>query len=66
MIRPLLARLREEDAGATSIEYAMIAALLSVAIITAVASLGPSVRGLFVSVETGFAENGVGEDTVEE
>jgi pilus assembly protein Flp/PilA len=66
MIRPLLARLRDEDAGATSIEYAMIAALLSVAIITAVASLGPSVRGLFVSVETGFAENGVGEDTVEE
>lgn len=66
MIRPLLARLRDEDAGATSIEYAMIAALLSVAIITAVASLGPSVRGLFVSVETGFAENGVGEDPVEE
>jgi pilus assembly protein Flp/PilA len=66
MIRDLFARLRADDTGATSIEYAMIAALLSVAIITAVASLGPSVRGLFVSVETGFAENGVGEAPIED
>jgi len=66
MIRSLLARLRTDETGATAIEYAMIAALLSVAIVTAVASLGPSVRGLFVSVETGFADNGVGEGPVED
>jgi pilus assembly protein Flp/PilA len=41
-----------DDAGATSIEYALIAAGVAVAIAAAVQSLGSTVNGLFVSVLT--------------
>jgi len=40
-----------DQSGATAIEYGLIAALLSVAIITAVSALGTSVRDvLFVKI----------------
>jgi pilus assembly protein Flp/PilA len=47
-----LARFMRDDGGATSIEYAMIASGIAVAIATAVVSLGSSVNGLYSGVLT--------------
>jgi len=49
-ISALVARLRRfdrADAGATSIEYAMIASGISIAILTAVTTLGGNVQSTF-------------------
>jgi pilus assembly protein Flp/PilA len=40
--------------GATSIEYAMIAAGIAVAIVSAVQALGTTVTSLFTSVQSAF------------
>ena len=40
--------------GATAIEYAAIAGLLSIAIVTSVEALGTSVDGLFTQVANAF------------
>jgi len=45
-----LIRLLKNESGATAIEYAMIAAGLSIAIVTAVQGLGSSVNTMFTSV----------------
>ena len=45
----LLRFLREEE-GATAIEYGLIAALVSVAIVAALLALGPQLRGVFETV----------------
>ena len=41
-----------DETGATAIEYAMIAAGISIAIITAVTSLGSTLNTTFTSVST--------------
>jgi pilus assembly protein Flp/PilA len=46
----LLKRLLRDDSGATAIEYGLIAALISVAIITAVTAVGGSLNSTFNSV----------------
>jgi pilus assembly protein Flp/PilA len=51
MMRSVLRLLRDERA-ATSIEYAMIASGIGVAIATTIVSLGSSVNGLYSSVLT--------------
>jgi pilus assembly protein Flp/PilA len=43
-------RLARDESGATAIEYAMIAAGIGVAIVTAVNSLGTATKGLFENV----------------
>jgi pilus assembly protein Flp/PilA len=48
---PVLRFLRD-DAGATSIEYAMIASGIGVVIAATVVNLGSSVKGLYSSVLT--------------
>lgn len=45
-----LLRFVREDAGATSIEYAIIAAGVAVAIASTLVNLGSSVQGLYNSV----------------
>lgn len=45
-----LRRLLRETRGATSIEYAAIASLISIVAIGAIASIGLGVSGLFASV----------------
>jgi pilus assembly protein Flp/PilA len=45
-------RFVQNEAGATSIEYAMIASGVAVVIATAVTTLGTKVNGLFTSVST--------------
>jgi pilus assembly protein Flp/PilA len=51
MFRFLRSLLRDES-GATAIEYGLIAALISVAIITAVTSVGTNLTSTFNSVAT--------------
>ena len=47
----------ENEAGATAIEYGLIAALISVVIITAVTTVGPSLSSTFNSVGTALSSN---------
>jgi len=46
----LLRKLRNEQDGATAIEYGLIAALIAVASITAMSSLGTKLSGTFNNV----------------
>jgi pilus assembly protein Flp/PilA len=51
-MRNVLARFLNDEAGATAIEYGLIAAGISVAIIAAVAALGSNLNTTFSSVST--------------
>jgi len=53
-------RIKTEESGATAIEYGLIAALISVAAITAMGSLGNALSNTFsfVSNQTASAQNG--------
>lgn len=48
----LLRRFRKDERGATAIEYGLLAALIAVAIIVAVATLGKNLSNLFTNVST--------------
>jgi pilus assembly protein Flp/PilA len=45
-------RFLNDDSGATAIEYALIAAGIAIAIITAVQSVGTKLSGNFTSIST--------------
>lgn len=47
----LLSRFLSDESGTTAIEYALIAAGISVAIVTAVTTLGTQVTALFTKVK---------------
>jgi pilus assembly protein Flp/PilA len=49
-MRKFLAKFRSDESGATAIEYGLIAALISVAIISAVTAVGTSLTSTFNSV----------------
>jgi pilus assembly protein Flp/PilA len=51
-MRMLLARFAHDERGATAIEYGLIAAGISVAIITVVAGLGTNIKTTLTSVQT--------------
>ena len=51
-MKNLVARFAKDESGATAIEYGLIAALISVAIITAVTAVGTSLGTTFTSVST--------------
>lgn len=46
--------LKRGERGATSIEYALIASLIGIAIVTAAGFIGTSLNGLFGQVSSGF------------
>lgn len=48
----LFARFAKDESGATAIEYGLIAALVSVAIITAVGLLGDQLKTVFTDITT--------------
>jgi len=50
IMKVLLARFARDESGATAIEYALIAAGMSVAIITALSGLGSKLNVAFTSV----------------
>ena len=49
-----LSELAEKDDGATSIEYAMIASTVTVAIVFALSDIEESLRSLYTAVGNGF------------
>jgi pilus assembly protein Flp/PilA len=51
-MKMLLARFAKDESGATAIEYGLIAAGISVAIITVVKGVGSSLNTTFTSVST--------------
>lgn len=50
----LLSRFVRDESGATAIEYGLIAALIAVAIITILSSVGSSLKTTFSHVKTGL------------
>ncbi len=48
--------LLKDESGATAIEYGLIAALVSVAAITALTAMGSSLKGLFTTVSTTLSD----------
>jgi pilus assembly protein Flp/PilA len=52
VMRNLISRLMKSEKGATAIEYGLIAALISVVIITALVALGSKLTGTFNTVAT--------------
>jgi pilus assembly protein Flp/PilA len=51
-MRQLMARFLRDESGATAIEYGLIAAGISIVIITAVNGIGTTVKGKFTSINT--------------
>ena len=49
-MKKFINKIRKDESGATAIEYGLIAALIAVAIITAVTSDGTSLSGTFNNV----------------
>jgi pilus assembly protein Flp/PilA len=52
VVRRLILQFIDNEAGATAIEYALIAAGISLAIITAVQGLGTTLNGRYAAVNT--------------
>ncbi len=60
-MKNVLARFMEDESGATAIEYGLIAALISITIITAATSIGSGIQSKFAEVATQVgAASGVG------
>ena len=59
----LIQRFIKDEDGATAIEYGLIAALIAVAIITAVGTLGDNLKAAFDKVNTELSTEGVGSTT---
>ncbi|MBR0697959.1 Flp family type IVb pilin [Bradyrhizobium lablabi] len=51
-MRALLTRFVDDEAGATAIEYALVAGGISIVIVTVVGGIGSSLSGTFASVST--------------
>lgn len=56
----LFSRFIRDESGATAIEYGLIAALVSVAIIIALGALGTQLSATFNSIKTSLAGAGAG------
>lgn len=54
-MRDLVQRFVKDSSGATSIEYALIAGLLSVVIIGTIHAMSASLLAIFATVNTGLA-----------
>ncbi len=53
-MRVLARRFCDDVSGATSIEYALIASMIFLAIITVVGGVGSNLKSVFTSVNNGF------------
>jgi pilus assembly protein Flp/PilA len=54
-MKTLVARFVKDESGATAIEYGLIAAGISVAIITVVTTLGSNLNAKFTTISTALA-----------
>lgn len=55
-MKNLPARFAKDESGATAIEYGLIVALISVAIVAGASALGGSIDGLFASLAANTVE----------
>ena len=46
-----VSRFLKDESGATAIEYGLIAALISVVIVTALTAIGPKLKGTFEKID---------------
>ncbi len=53
-MKTILARFAKDESGATAIEYGLIAAGISVAIILVVNGLGSTLKAKFTAIQTGL------------
>ncbi len=51
-----VSRLLKDESGATAVEYGLIAALISVAIVTVVANVGGELKDTFTTIEQELAK----------
>ena len=58
MMKTLVQRFMKDESGATAIEYGLIAAGISVAIITVVNSIGGQLKNTFNNVSTNLGQAG--------
>jgi len=58
----IFARLMKDESGATAIEYGLIAALISVALITGATALGGSLNNTFRSLSTKMTDANTASD----
>ncbi|MEM9988888.1 MAG: Flp family type IVb pilin [Pseudomonadota bacterium] len=58
-MKNLVTRFMNEEDGATAIEYGLIAALIAVAIITAVSNIGDNLKAGFENVDSELKANDV-------
>ena len=58
MMKTLVQRFMKDESGATAIEYGLIAAGISVAIITVVNSIGGQLKNTFNNVSTNLGQTG--------
>jgi pilus assembly protein Flp/PilA len=47
----------QDESGATAIEYGLIAALISIVIVTVLTTIGTQLNGVFTSVSSGLGSN---------
>ena len=63
-MKTLLQRFAADQSGATAIEYALIAVIVSIAIVASMRTIGDSVKGLFdYAVENLVSENDESPDS---
>ena len=58
MMKTLVQRFMKDESGATAIEYGLIAAGISVAIITVVNSIGGQLKNTFNNISTNLGQAG--------
>jgi pilus assembly protein Flp/PilA len=54
-MKKLLNKIRNNESGATAIEYGLIAALIAVVLITSLTTLGTNIKGKFTEISTSVA-----------
>lgn len=59
MKRNILARMIEDESGATAIEYGLIVALIAAAVVTIVGTLGDQMVAAFTRVSTALQGEGI-------
>ncbi len=55
-MKNIIARFIKNEEGATAIEYGLIAALVSVVMVSVLVTLGPEIKGTFTDVQTGLQQ----------
>jgi pilus assembly protein Flp/PilA len=55
-MKNLLNRFIKNESGATAIEYGLIAALISVVMVSVLVTLGPEIKSTFKDVQTNLAK----------